>query len=255
MPSTLTLASRHTAKASGSTLSSDSPLATRWRNSGVLALSSASDSACICGSRALIFLTIPPNCLTRRSLRLPKTLVSRRLSIGVPDTVTGTWPGPGRRAGIEKGRDWRPFRWQRALYRGGARGRLQGRRPQSGPARPPRRWLPERDLAQELARVVQPPVLPDLQVHVDPGGTPGRAGLGHLLAGAHQVAHLHRVAGVVGVAGDEAVAVVDLDHVAIAAAHARIADHAIGHAHHRVAGPGVEIDALVELVPATERIG
>jgi hypothetical protein len=81
MPNTRTEASRQTANASGSSLSSDSPLALRALNSSVFAFSASSDSACICGSSALIFLTIPDSCLSRRSLRLPKTLVSRLLSM------------------------------------------------------------------------------------------------------------------------------------------------------------------------------
>src|SRR5690606_25648157 len=98
-------------------------------------------------------------------------------------------------------------------------------------------------------------VLPDLEVHVGTGGAAGGAGLGDLLAHPHQVAHLHDVAGVVGVAGHEAVSVVDLDHVAVAAAHAGEADHAVAHGQHRVAGAGVEVDALVELAAAAERVG
>ena len=52
------------------------------------------DNACICGSNALIFLTTTPSCLMRRSLRLPKTLVSRRLSM-----VYRKVDGAGRAAG------------------------------------------------------------------------------------------------------------------------------------------------------------
>src|SRR5690606_23409863 len=95
------------------------------------------------------------------------------------------------------------------------------------------------DLAQELARIVHAAVFPDLEMHVGAGGTTGRAGLGDLLADADQVADLHRIARVVRVTGDVAVAVVDLDHVAVAAAHAGETDHAVGHGHHRVAGAGV----------------
>src|SRR5690606_14610263 len=110
-------------------------------------------------------------------------------------------------------------------------------------------------LAQELARVVHAPVLPDFEVHVGAGGAAGRAGPGDLLAHAHQVADLHRVARVVRIAGDVAIAVVHFDHVAVAAAHAGIADHAVGHGQDRIAGVGIEIDALVELAAAAERVG
>src|SRR5690606_13973988 len=83
----------------------------------------------------------------------------------------------------------------------------------------------------------------------------GAAGLGDLAAHAHQVADLHGVARVVRVAGHVAVAVVDLDHVAVARTRAGEADHAIGHRQHRVAGTGVEVDALVPGGAATEGIG
>src|SRR5690606_28730187 len=112
--------------------------------------------------------------------------------------------------------------------------RVSGRRVTPLPALGP-------DLAQELARVVHAAVLPDLEVHVGPGGATGRTGLGDLLADADQVADLHRIARVVRVTGHVAIAVVDLDHVAVAAAHAGKTDHAVGHGHHRVAGAGVEV--------------
>src|SRR3546814_5526250 len=65
----------------------------RSRNSGVLACSSASESACICGSSALILVTMRWSCLSRRSLRLPKTPVSKRLSMGVPVGKLGLMRG------------------------------------------------------------------------------------------------------------------------------------------------------------------
>ena len=56
--STRRLASRQTAKASGSNLSSDSPAATRWRNSSVLPRNWSSVSFSICVSSALIVVTV-----------------------------------------------------------------------------------------------------------------------------------------------------------------------------------------------------
>src|SRR5690606_33938331 len=47
---------------------------------------------------------MPPSCLMRRSLRLPKTLVSRRLSMGLPEAGRGRLLRRRRRAGNEKGR-------------------------------------------------------------------------------------------------------------------------------------------------------
>src|SRR3546814_6758164 len=46
-------------------------------------------------------------------------------------------------------------------------------------------------LAEELARVEHAAVLPDFEMHVGASGAAGRAGLGDLLAAAHQVADLH----------------------------------------------------------------
>src|SRR5690606_41495288 len=73
-----------------------------------------SESASICGSRALIFLTMPPSWRSRRSLRLPKKAVSRRLSIEGP-----VWKQ-------EKGAR-RPFSWQLPIVAGaGAAGNQAG---------------------------------------------------------------------------------------------------------------------------------
>src|SRR5690606_32893526 len=71
-------------------------------------------------------------------------------------------------------------------------------------------------LLQELAGVDYAAVVPDLEVHVGAGGAAGGAGLRHLLPGADQVADPHQQPRIVGVAGHVAVAVVDLDHVAVA---------------------------------------
>jgi hypothetical protein len=69
------LASRTTAKASGSKSSSDSPLAIRSLNAGVFAASASFDSAAISGSNALIRRTSCAYCFNSRSLRLPKMRV------------------------------------------------------------------------------------------------------------------------------------------------------------------------------------
>src|SRR3546814_13656616 len=69
-------------------------------------------------------------------------------------------------------------------------------------------------LAEELARVEHAAVLPDFEMHVGAGGAAGRAGLGDLLAAAHQVTDLHAQPRVVRVAGDVAVAVVETGRAA-----------------------------------------
>lgn len=63
----------------GRILSSASPSATRFWNSGVLAFSSSSLSFCSSGSSALMRTTRRSSCSSRRSLRLPKTRVSKLL--------------------------------------------------------------------------------------------------------------------------------------------------------------------------------
>src|SRR5690606_1816638 len=161
MPRTRTLASRQTAKASGRILSSDSPLAMRCWNSGVLACNCSSLSACICGSSALIFLTMPPSCLSRRSLRLPKTLVSKRLNIVYPDGG----PGSARKRKRARGA---PFMATSNCI-----------------LEPPAAY--STPLLQELAGVHHATAVPDFEVHVGAGGAAGGAGAGHFLAGAHQV--------------------------------------------------------------------
>ena len=81
-------ASRTTAKASGSSLSSVSPAATRCLNSSVLARSASSLSFSISGSSALMRATFVESWRSTRSLRLPNRLVRARLNIGLPDWGT-----------------------------------------------------------------------------------------------------------------------------------------------------------------------
>src|SRR5690606_14965874 len=275
MPSTRLAASRHTANASGRILSSASPSAMRFWNSGVLAFSASSESFCISGSRALILATMRSSWRRSRSLRLPKTRVSSLLIIekagwnGTPWTPTRR-PGAGASAPptaighCSLGRRWpnstpRPTGgWPSPCLRkrkgppldgGGPQARASGR---SAAAAARDRGAV---VAQELARVDHGAVLPDLEVHVGTGRASGGTGLGHFLSGTDQVAALHHQARVVRVAGDVAVAMVDLDGLAVTAAVVGEADHAVGHGHHRVADVGVEVDALVELATAAERIG
>src|SRR5690606_35050805 len=232
MPSTRRDASRQTAKASGRSLSSASPLAMRSRNSGVLACSSASLSFSISGSSALMRSTERCSWRSRRSLRLPKMRVNRLLSIGVP--------GP----------EWMPPNANRAP------GALSWRNGHSSVGAPPGvSTRQRRALAEELPRIDRAAVLPHLEVHVRTRGTPGRTGLGDLLPGADRLAPLAHQARVVRVAGHEAVAVGDLHGVTVPGLVAGEADHAIGDGLDRVADVGLEVDAGVELAAAPERVG
>ena len=95
----------------------------------------------------------------------------------------------------------------------------------------------------------------DLEVDVRAGGAAAAAHEGDGLALLHAVADAHQVAQVVGVAGDVAVAVVDLDHEAVAVALARPGDDPARHRHHRRAQPAGEIHPAVVLAPAGEGVG
>src|SRR3546814_9909508 len=132
------------------------------------------------------------SCLSRLSLRLPKTPVSKRLSMGVP---VGSWVlcgdgyGPGRWLRVPQTKKERqaPFLATRyCTWR-----RRQGVSSLICPVgAPDLHALGGALLAEELARVEHAAVLPDFEMHVGAGGAAGRAGLGDLLAAAHQVADL-----------------------------------------------------------------
>src|SRR5689334_14903828 len=79
---------------------------------------------------------------------------------------------------------------------------------------------------QETLRVLRPAIDPDFVVQVRAGRTPGRAHAADALADADLLADADRDHRQVGVAGLEAVAVVDLDGVAVAGAHAGERDDA-----------------------------
>src|SRR5574344_232841 len=248
MPITRRLASRQTAKASGSSLSSDSPAAIRSRNCGVLAWSSASESFSSSGSKALILTTIRLSWRNRRSLRLPKTRVSRLLII----EGTGWKKVPGG-DGLQTNQHHKRNRAQCALLL----------------ARTHCNWGRARDLqatgsaaahrgiaagTEELARIDRHPVLPHLEMHMGTGRTPGRTGLGDLLPGPDQVALAHAQARVVRISGDIAIAVVDIDHIAVGTVDTGELDHTVSHRQHRVTDPGAEIQALVVASATTERV-
>src|SRR5690606_20169249 len=89
MPITRLPASRATAKASGRSWSSVSPLATRDLNSSVLPLSCSSERASICSSRALIALTVLSMRLTSRSFLLPKIFFNSGANISADSSTLG----------------------------------------------------------------------------------------------------------------------------------------------------------------------
>src|SRR5690348_6435470 len=84
MPRVRLAPSRTTAKASGNSLSSDSPAATRCLNSKVLPRRPSSSSFSYSDSSALMRETVLESWRSTRSLRLPKRLVRARLNIDLP---------------------------------------------------------------------------------------------------------------------------------------------------------------------------
>src|SRR5438045_3211082 len=86
------------------------------------------------------------------------------------------------------------------------------------------------------------------------GGAAGRADLADHLADLDDVADLDVDRGEMAVAGGEAVAMVDLDHAAIAALPAGCDDLAVGGGTHGIAGGGAEIQARVHRGPSQEGV-
>src|SRR5262249_46839542 len=82
----------------------------------------------------------------------------------------------------------------------------------------------------------------------------GRAHASDYLAGAHALAFLDVDRGKVAVAGREPVAMVDLDHLAVAAAPPRLDDGAGGRGADRLAGLAAEVEAGVHRRNMQERI-
>src|SRR5688572_27245086 len=84
-----------------------------------------------------------------------------------------------------------------------------------------------RAIAQELARIDHAAVFPDFEMHVRAGGTASGTRLSDYRADADEIASLHHQSRIVRVAGDVAIAMVHIHHVAVAALDASEADHAI----------------------------
>ena len=108
--------------------------------------------------------------------------------------------------------------------------------------------------AQEFLRVDRPAAHPRLVVQVRAGGAPGRADLADDLPGPDRLADAHVDRGEVAVAGGQAVAMVDVDHPAIAAAPARRRHLAVGGGAHRIAGLAVQIEPGMHGGRAGERV-
>src|SRR5437660_1776680 len=110
-------------------------------------------------------------------------------------------------------------------------------------------------VADEGERIHLAAVAQHFEVHVRSGRAAGRAHERDGLAALHHLADGDQGALVVGVAGDVAVSVTDLDELAEARALARPGDHALRDRDHLVAHRTGEIHALVEGLTAVEGVG
>ena len=108
--------------------------------------------------------------------------------------------------------------------------------------------------AQELLRVLRDALHHHLEVQVRPGRTACRADVGDLLAALDQVALLHPEPGGVGIAGDQVVAVVDFDHVAVGGMNFLRHHDAAGGGQDGRARVGLEVQPGVQRASAGERI-
>src|SRR5665811_916962 len=108
--------------------------------------------------------------------------------------------------------------------------------------------------AQEFLRVDRLAVGAGLIVQMRAGRSPGRADPADDLADAHRLTDLHVNLREMAVTGGQAIAVVDLDHVAIAAFAAGDAHFAGGGGVHRFAGFAAQVDTGMDGGPAQERV-
>src|SRR5262249_39348794 len=148
------------------------------------------------------------------------------------------------------------------------RHRSRGRRMIRGPAQFTRGWGRTRrnssrgrrsDLLDDAVhvgkRVYRLAAQPDLKMAVGARSAAGFANVGDLLARMHTLAHAHEVLAVVGVTRHIAVTVIDLDHVAVAAAFTAPTHDTIGNRADCAADRGVEIQSHVMFYAAVDRIG
>ena len=86
------------------------------------------------------------------------------------------------------------------------------------------------------------------------GCTTGSPHQGNLLALIDQGAHIHQQLGIVGIAGDQTIAMVNLHHVAKLRMAPRPADNPLACRQDGGAGPAAEIHPFVHLGATVERI-
>src|SRR6185503_1689166 len=228
-------ASRTTAKASGSTSSSDSPSATRWRNSAVLARSCSSVSALVWASSELICATIGAIRLSSRSLAVPKTF-ARALSMIIADGYPVIVTGVGHR---KEGLGIGPRK--RAWGRGRGPG-AEGLGPRAALFR------------EQRHRVGQAAVHPDLVVQMAAGGPPRRSDVTDDVAALDLLAVGDREARQVAVLRDDAEAMVEHHHVAVGAVGPGGADGRVAGGHDRLAVIGGDVEPGMKVLVVGEGI-
>src|SRR5262249_36096040 len=108
--------------------------------------------------------------------------------------------------------------------------------------------------AQKSLRVDRLAIDAGLVVQMRPGGAAGRANLADDLAAVHRLADLDVDAGQVAVAGREAMAGLDFDHVSVAPLPAGEGHRAIGGGAYRLADVAAHVDAGVKCRGGHERI-
>src|SRR3989344_3942005 len=224
IPSVRLEASRTTAKASCSRSSSASPFETRVLNSAVLARNCSSLSGAMPASSALIRATSCCMRLIRRVLRLPNILVSAFVIMNIRAPRTEAC----QRSGImeEKRRDLKLRR--RVLLPG---------------------------LLQIAHGVHRNTIAHHLEMQMRPGGTAAAADQGNGLALLHAIADPDEHGAGVGIAGNQAGFMRDLDQQSVTGLLATVAHDAIAHGQYRRTQIRGNVHAFMVGLMAVERIG
>src|SRR5687767_27403 len=223
MFSTRLPASRTTANASTSRSSSDSPSATRFLNSCVLARSCSSLSACTSGSSAPISTTRGASRLSSRSFCVPMTLAR-----SWPIIRCFGWRLAVGGSGCEDHRREHPTtNLQYPSVDGGVSSDCS--RAGTGSARKPQivgRLSVSRLLREKLQRIDQPAVGCDLVMQMVPGGAPRGADLSDDVASLDFGSWFDKELQQVPVPSLQAEPVIDHDEIAVRALISHLADRA-----------------------------
>src|SRR5450830_340647 len=241
--------SRTTANASGRRASRLSPLFTRSRNSSVLARSASSDNFSYSGSIALMRSTVLRYRRRSRSLRLPKILVRKLVAMKTrpfcllcamterPKSLKQCW------IQVE------PTFWIASVRATTHQARIPAqerdstfwpllRRDSATPVC--QRGAGPRSSPQKAVRILGNALHQQLEVQVGPGGAPRGAHFGNALTPLDQIALVNKHLRSMGIAGDQVVSVIDLDHLPILGV--------VGLGDHHTTGGGQDRSAHISLV-------